>query len=889
MDNIRSTIELLFHRQNAGSVILSHYSNSPLKYIEKVDLNWFQDAFEQDFHRYTRDEIKHIHGILSSKWMRRVYPDGSLGSSCNIFHVLLHFVDKVLLEEDDEPRCEYGQLLRWRVLSEALGEDLFTTSYLACKDLLANRNRNYFSWRPTIETNNRQLKEILKKGTTDLHFHLNGSSLNFDLNWLSLMNFISDWSAEFHELNSSKMPDIVFRFDDTLLGLHDLCIKAALIRVILFLKLKESKFKIGQNLINQILICRSEKQILSYTHLLQANIEQVKHLYGRKYGKEIVDYAIPMQLTERDLTAKYHLADTILYGERYLMYHLFKKVYTYDKDFLVYTDLFYAYLLIKERLRREIIQINKRIGFANFSDYQSRKNLFIRKGSIYEVLLCNIAINSTLTDQNIKYLEARITPAESKTGILNRITKLDAQVDDARFLVHYKKQSCLICPWKQGYCVYKQELKAERERGEFYYIFHFIKGETPREMNPTEEELLVNSRNWILRKKVRKQALAINEVRKSVHPLKKRIVGIDAASSEIGFRPEIFAQAYRFLKTYSHQAPYEFIVLPSFQPLGFTYHAGEDFLDLADGLRAIDETILFLNFTRGDRIGHAIALGLDPQKYYTLKNKTLVMPKQDFLDNLAWVLEKIRIYNISVSSQLVYCLTEAFHKYYYDIYDNCVDEAVTPDLYYKSWLLRGDNPEVYKNQGKNSEFKMVHTDFWEYCNINNFSEEVKIARQNRLARYLYKLYHYEPGVKTRGKVYDEFIVNGDYIRLIEMLQKEMRFDIARRHIGIEVNPTSNQLIGSYKRYADHPVIRFFNMGLTHDRTELTGCPQLPVSINTDDQGVFSTCLENEYALMAIAMEKERKADESLQYNQRMIYDWLDRIREMGFEQKFHKD
>lgn len=88
MDNIRSTIELLFHRQNAGSVILSHYSNSPLKYIEKVDLNWFQDAFEQDFHRYTRDEIKHIHGILSSKWMRRVYPDGSLGSSCNIFHVL---------------------------------------------------------------------------------------------------------------------------------------------------------------------------------------------------------------------------------------------------------------------------------------------------------------------------------------------------------------------------------------------------------------------------------------------------------------------------------------------------------------------------------------------------------------------------------------------------------------------------------------------------------------------------------------------------------------------------------------------------------------------------------------------------------------------------------
>lgn len=888
MDNLRSTIELLFHRQNAASVIWAHYSNCPLKYIEKVDLNWFQDAFEQDFHRYTRDEIKHIHGILSSKWMKRTYPDGRLGTEGNIFHVLLHFTDKVLLEEDDEPRCEYSQLLRWRALSETLGEDLFTTSFLACKDLVANRNRNYFSWRPTIETNNRQLKEILKKGTTDLHFHLNGSSLNFDLNWLSLMNFIFDRSSEFCELNSSKMPDIVFRFDERCLGLYHLCIKAALIRLVLFVALKATNFKIDQTLINEILTCRDENEILDFTRRLQDHIDQVRYLFGRKYGKEIVDYAIPMQLTERDLTAKYHLADTILYGERYLMYHLFKKVYTHDRDFIVYTDLFYAYLLIKQRLRREIIQINKRIGFANFSDYQSRKSLFIRKGSIYEVLVCNIAINSTLTDQNIKYLEARITPAESKTGILNRVTKLDAQVEDARFLVQDKKLSCLICPKNQKYCIDNQKLKAKTEKGEFYYILHFIKGETPREKNPTEEELLVNCRNWILRKKVKKQALAINDVRKSFHPLKNRIVGIDAASSEIGFRPEIFAQAYRFLKTYSHQSQDEYLVLPSFQPLGFTYHAGEDFLDLADGLRAIEETVLFLNLTRGDRIGHAIALGLNPQKYYTLKNKTVVMPKQDFLDNLAWLLEKIRIYNIPASSQLVYCLTEAFHKYYYDIYDNCVSGAVTPDLYYKSWLLRGDDPALYKLENNSSEFKVSHTEFWEYCGVNNYSEDIKIARQNRLARYLYKLYHYEPGVKIRGKVYDEFIVNSDYIRLIELLQKEMRFDIARRHIGIEVNPTSNQVIGTYKRYAEHPVIRFFNMSLTHDRNELAQCPQLPVSINTDDQGVFATCLENEYALMAIAMEKERKADESLQYNQRMIYDWLDRIREMGFEQKFHK-
>ena len=36
--------------------------------------------------------------------------------------------------------------------------------------------------------------------------------------------------------------------------------------------------------------------------------------------------------------------------------------------------------------------------------------------------------------------------------------------------------------------------------------------------------------------------------------------------------------------------------------------------------------------------------------------------------------------------------------------------------------------------------------------------------------------------------------------------------------------------------------------------------QLSVSINTDDQGVFDTLLENEYALMALALKKKKDKD-----------------------------
>jgi len=81
-------------------------------------------------------------------------------------------------------------------------------------------------------------------------------------------------------------------------------------------------------------------------------------------------------------------------------------------------------------------------------------------------------------------------------------------------------------------------------------------------------------------------------------------------------------------------------------------------------------------------------------------------------------------------------------------------------------------------------------------------------------------------------------------------------------------------------------MNFYNLGLETDPEKIKACPQLFVSINTDDQGVFSTYLENEYALMALALEKVEDEDGNKVYNTSMIYDWLDRIRQMGLEMSF---
>lgn len=108
-------------------------------------------------------------------------------------------------------------------------------------------------------------------------------------------------------------------------------------------------------------------------------------------------------------------------------------------------------------------------------------------------------------------------------------------------------------------------------------------------------------------------------------------------------------------------------------------------------------------------------------------------------------------------------------------------------------------------------------------------------------------------------------------------------EIEKKRISIECNPTSNYKIGEMSSYDEHPILKFYNSGLN------TPYPKhdIAVSINTDDQGVFSTSLEREYSLIALAMEKNQT--EGFKNSPRRIIDWLDKIRQMSVEQQFDND
>ena len=103
-----------------------------------------------------------------------------------------------------------------------------------------------------------------------------------------------------------------------------------------------------------------------------------------------------------------------------------------------------------------------------------------------------------------------------------------------------------------------------------------------------------------------------------------KITAVDAAASEFDTPPEVFAPVFRELR--------ELNVVRH-----FTYHAGEDFYHILDGLRAIYEAIIFLDLQHGDRIGHASATGTDVDTWADILMKKVTMPQGIYLDDLIFV------------------------------------------------------------------------------------------------------------------------------------------------------------------------------------------------------------------------------------------------------------
>ncbi len=943
MDNLRAVIKNLFCYIQPNTILSgeARYDNLNEKIFTQLGNGYIA--------QYSNDELHNLFSFLENEfqWHDRKHcsrdPVKSDEVKFNVFDALVTFDNEVLIEESGEPVCQYKHLLRWREMIMELEEDLFTTSFLAYRDMLNAFERKKFFWKPAIGHNSQALNALVAKGVSENHFHLKGSAPQFQISWLRLMNCVDD--AKSHKLfseyeenrlqkrieqNTSKESYTLERMwhqaallrlyffmlmkgehlepERFLISIADVlenCNEKECIKVEKYIKEKgldvcdivefeEVKSYLENKSLERIAIWYTDKKIWEWLQdeqklkdslgTIQKNINRMRETYG----KSKLDYMVSEEWLIKNDEYK---TNELLSGERWFLYSIFKKIYTADNGKLSERDKkikdtanwFYFYLVLKAAIRNELVQANHNVGFDNFLLYQNRKDQLI-EDTEFEPHYIRMAVRDTIQNQHIQSLEARIAPKESAETNILTIRKYDKW----------------ICEGLKG------KKKKSQLKEKYFYVYHFAKDSERivRGMNRVEM-----CRHAELRERVERQAYAIADMRRSGSEEATRVLGIDACSPEIWCRPEVFAQAFRYLKNHN---VYNKVYEPKCPKLWATYHVGEDFLDVTDGLRAIDEAICFLNLKCGDRLGHALALGIDIDEWYKGKAYRILISKMAYMDNLVWLYAKLRYYMIPDCDNARAYIEKRFREYFNEIYRNNMHsqdlEKILEEAklyydersdgsrynhtnlsfgineYYDAWKLRGDNPELYK-EGFYKTGTVILGQWGSYAVNKEFPVNYQIRYQPEVF-ILYHMYHYNEEVKIAGDQMVEVRVNPAIIDAVKKVRNEMQKEICEMGISIEANPSSNYFVGTFRRYDKHPIVNWYNNGLTADMKKLQQCPQIQVSINTDDQGVFSTYLENEYAYLALALEKCKDENGERIYNRTMILQWLNNIRKIGNSQSF---
>ena len=769
-----------------------------------------RNALRNEHPYLTEEKISQVLSLYEDVWSKD--PDGS--DDANLFYALAHFVGDKATLHDNCIRVRLGELLRWRHLAYDIGEDVLACSWLAYRFRWTNQVRWNAEWNMSCEADDPDLQYLYGKGLADLHHHLKASTDVFSLSWICLMNHVTHRYREFGKIGADKVG---------VSPLYKDCYKAAFIRMELLNYLQDKQF--DTSVLTEDI---DDYMIENRVRTLQAKINIRLFEAKRSQRHTPLDYALPSTMVDKDMPL--HLFD----GERYLLYGVLKAIFRGSEQREELSALLFFYLHAKTTLRRFLVQSNKNVGFANFAFYESRKDLFLENYPEYERMLRLLPVVEGKQFHHLKYLETRIAPKADVTKMRKMVRQT---ADDWR-------------SW-QG----KDGLSPN-------LIVHFIK----RSDNPWQ---MFHERHHKLRIAIRQQALAMMTLRRQMGVFFEKLVGIDAANTELDCRPEVFAHAFRYVRCHADDN----LRGDGRSTMHYTYHAGEDFYDIVDGLRAIDEAVCLLRLSQGDRLGHCIALGIEPSSYYSQYEHKVVVKKQYLIDNIVWMLSKVKSYSITIPTGLRKQLEDRYRALAYELYER----DVNMEDYEAAMLLRGDDPQVAYT-GKSSAVKRVLND-WASCALDT-DERLNRIRTNNEVVQLYHDYHFDKRVRTRGECMECMAVDVDYVDCVRAIQECMMNELAKRGVGVECCPSSNLKIGLPNRYDQQPIFRFFPVGV--------GKRRLAVTINTDDLGIFQTSIDNEYSLLALAALKAKDLQGNLLYNKHDTLRWLGEIAENGFKYAFGK-
>lgn len=759
MDLISHAIRTIFYDVNVGCVADD---------VIKRRCTFLEDEFVSQTiwqaRSFTRTEIKALRNMVFQQ-MNSFKTSKAKTSWSLCFHLLYHFTDKCLLLSADhtEARVKFSSIQLWREISLLLGEDILTTSFLAKE---ASRKLSSYDWPNIIHHNNPLLNHLLEDGLVDTHAHLKASADVFELTWLDFMNNVSNRGDDYSVLAHSADAYVKTMDNHVSVEVKAKIQVASLLRCLIF-----ESLKVGHpvaDLYSLPKLMFNEKRRVASLVPMQARIDRMKKMAVQS---DVFHYPIDYAITATTSDSIYAIHE----GERFLLYDFFHRFYRNDALAKAIGDYMFLYLLLKIRIRKEFIQTNPLSGFENFKIYEGRKSKY---SNVYKQLYQRYAIQSSIRPNSNDKFETRVIPIEIP----------ECKFDES------------ILGSKKSY--------SNIDRNSLTFVIHFIKNDgcsAWTSNNPSR----IGYRN-----KIRSQvSQIIDDARKRLSarfPTKEvyDIVGIDAAGSELHCSPSVFGQAFRYAR------------LCGFSNL--TYHVGEDFYDLIDGLYTIDEALSFLDLRNGSRLGHAIALGVNAHEYYRKRHYEVVMTRQRLLDNIVWLIKNAdnNIMPVAFRDELMKKAKELHQQIGYK-------QPFDADIVYYSQRLRSDDSSHLRSLSK-----------WNKAALCQHCDSVK-ARNIPFAVGINRDYQLNQTIKDKGNEITTYRYAECIVDIVSSIQKEMRNRIIASRITIETNPSSNLKIGPIDCYEDEPLFAFIDTGITS-------------TVNTDDKGIFSTSLYNEYSLIASA-------------------------------------
>lgn len=849
----------------------------------EIDAELVADCTLPRWPRRSREEV--MEAVLHMKAQT-----GRMELPQSIFSLLPQVAAEYLIVRESQVRVKQRHYLRWRDLALHLDGDLFIAAALAQQDLRRQwtHQRGQFAWADVLLPEDPRFEALYQRGIADNHTHLDAMGPVFQPAWISLMNEVKGRDDDFEKagiIDTILAEEIHPRPNWKRFSLYHQVLDAAALRFRLWQAVRTHDDGPRKE------YYRYEDGFLTASPLIQDEIKNLQNAIENEYlhaqiGRSgqtpdaaLFDYAaftLPFPLHEG--------AERIDEGERYLLYRLLRGIYDRQVWALALADQLYRYLVIKHRFRKELIQVNERIGFGNFFKYQERKDVFASRDTIKQHRYHPVLV-SNQTHFGIHYQDLRFRPKDSYAALAAKLQTIVKTLN--------------------------AQAPGDENAPKVSIVAHFIKEkeDEPEETRSSKSFPWIAPRHAGLRREVMEQTHAILDLRQVRHQFAGMIQAIDAANSELNCRPEVFAQAYRALR--AHELPPESpsralmrssleatttqqsvlqemyhtprpACVPMQADLRVKHHAGEEFLDLLDGLRYLDEAIHFLNLQRGDYLGHALAAGIDVWKWYARKSNKIYLSKQAALDNYVWLANVTMRYGIAVNStqrsgwerQIQQLFGEIYHG---ELADDVIDR-VDAKMLYEAWKLRGDDPALYRELDPP---ETDHRSIWRRHALNEGELCRDANRKSRSVSQLYHLYHYSKVVRREGQQQCSVRYVADEIGVIEQVQLAIRNQIAGLGLFVETLPTINVLIGEF-RYESHPIFRFFPVR-TAELPE--GHLPLHVSVNPDNPGVIVSNATAELAMLMVALQKMRDPRGKPIYNDEEIYAWLERIRQMGMEQR----